>query len=146
MAFTGIDPEPRDTRSPSLFRYSGQMTANSLSEMYQSLTYYPGEPQALKGIYIDVKGAEKVSVAERMGAGKSSEFVAARLRTPDAAGDIIADAISVKEINPQEAQRGLSVLAEQSPAIFSGSISKNLDPMEKNQDADSWRVGKQVQL
>ena len=142
MAYTRIDPEPGyrvDKLPPEQWPNKGKITFRDVS-----LTYYPGGPQALKGINIDIEGGEKVGVAGRTGAGKSS-FVAALLRMPDPAGDIIIDGVPVKAINLQGARRALSVLG-QSPVLFSGSIRKNLDPMEQYQDVDLWRVLEQVQL
>ena len=69
-----------------------------------TLTYYPGRPQVLRNINVEITGGAKIGVAGRTGAGKSS-FVAALLRMPDAAGDIIIDHIRIKEINLQEARR-----------------------------------------
>ena len=142
MAYTRIDPEPGYKVAklpPEQWPNKGKITFRDVS-----LTYYPGGPQALKGINIDIEGGEKVGVAGRTGAGKSS-FVAALLRMPDPAGDIIIDGVPVKAINLQGARRALSVLG-QSPVLFSGSIRKNLDPMEQYEDADLWRVLEQVQL
>ena len=109
-----------------------------------SLTYYTGGPQVLKNINLEIKGGEKIGVAGRTGAGKSS-FVAALLRMPDAVGDVIIDDVRIKEINLQEARRCVSVLG-QSPVLFSGSLRRNLDLMEQFQDVDLWRVLDEVRL
>jgi len=81
----------------------------------------------LKNIDVDIEGGEKIGVAGRTGAGKSS-FVAALLRRPDSGGEIIIDDVRIKEINLQEARRYVSVL-RQSPVLFSGSLRENLDHM-----------------
>ena len=109
-----------------------------------SLTYYPGGPQVLRNINIEIKGRAKIGVAGRTGAGKSS-FVAALLRMPDPGGDIIIDDVRIKEINLQEARRCVSVLG-QTPVLFSGSLRKNLDLMEQFQDVDLWRALDEVRL
>ena len=101
-----------------------------------SLTHYPGGPQVLKNINLSIKGGAKIGVAGRTGAGKSS-FVAALMRMPDADGEIIIDGVPIKEIGLQQARRGISVLG-QSPVLFSGSLRKNLDILDKFQDADLW--------
>ena len=101
-----------------------------------TLRYYPGGAQVLKNINVDIKGGAKIGVAGRTGAGKSS-FLAALLRMPDSAGEIIIDDVRIKEINFQEARRYVSVLG-QIPVLFSGSLRENLDLMEQYQDADLW--------
>ena len=109
-----------------------------------SLIYYPGGPQVLKNINLEIKGGEKIGVAGRTGAGKSS-FVAALLRMPDTGGDVIIDDVRLKDINLQEARRCVSVLG-QSPVLFSGSLRRNLDLMEQFQDVDLWRALDEVRL
>ena len=109
-----------------------------------SLTYYPGGPEVLRKINLNIKGGTKIGVAGRTGAGKSS-FVAALIRMPDADGDILIDDIQIKQINLQEARRCISVLG-QSPVMFSGSLRKNLDLLDQLQDADLWRALEDVQL
>ena len=109
-----------------------------------SLIYYPGGPQVLKNINLEIKGGEKIGVAGRTGAGKSS-FVAALLRMPDAGGDVIIDDVRLKGINIQEARRCISVLG-QSPVLFSGSLRRNLDLMDQFQDVDLWRALDEVRL
>lgn len=109
-----------------------------------SLIYYPGGPQVLKNINLSIKGGEKIGVAGRTGAGKSS-FVAALLRMPDADGEIMIDNVPINEMNIQEARRCISVL-NQNPVLFSGSLRSNLDVLEHYQDADLLRALEDVQL
>ena len=109
-----------------------------------SLKYYQGGPKVLKNLDFVIKGNSKVGVVGRTGAGKSS-LVAAILRMPDPDGDVIIDGVKLKELNLQESRRCISVLG-QSPFLFSGSLRRNLDPMEQHQDADLWRALEDVQL
>ena len=142
MTYTKLDPEP----GYKVERLSLENWPREGSIRFQnvSLTYYPGGPQALKNIDLVIHGGEKIGVAGRTGAGKSS-FVAALLRMPDADGDTVVDGIRIKEINLPEARKCISVLG-QSPVLFGGSLKKNLDPMEQFQDADLWRALEDVQL
>ena len=109
-----------------------------------SLRYYPGGPQVLKNIKLNIKGGAKIGVAGRTGAGKSS-FVAALMRMPESCGEVIIDGIPIKAINLQETRRCIFVLG-QSPVLFSGSLRKNLDLTEQFTDADLWQVLQDVQL
>ena len=142
MTYTKLDSEPGykvGRLPPENWPREGNITFQNVS-----LTYYPGGPQILKKINLDIHGGAKIGVAGRTGAGKSS-FVAALMRMPDADGDIMVDGIRIKEINLREARRCISVLG-QNPVLFSGSVRQNLDLMEQFQDADIWRALEDVQL
>ena len=142
MTYTKLDSEPgyKEKRlPPEHWPLEGSITFQDVS-----LTYYQGGPQVLKNLNLEIKGGEKIGVAGRTGAGKSS-FVAALLRMPDAGGDIIIDDVRLREINLQGARRCVSVLG-QSPVLFSGSLRKNLDLMKQFQDVDLWRALDEVRL
>ena len=142
MTYTKIDSEPgykEKQLPPEHWPPEGNITFKDVS-----LTYYPGGPQVLKNINLEIKGGEKIGVAGRTGAGKSS-FVAALLHMPDAVGDIIIDDVRIKAINLQEARRCVFVLG-QSPVLFSGSLRRNLDLMGQFQDVDLWQVLDEVRL
>ena len=142
MTYTKLDSEPGykvQRLPPEHWPHEGNITYQDVS-----LTYYPGGPQVLKKINLNIKGGTKIGVAGRTGAGKSS-FVAALMRMPDADGDILIDDIPIKQINLQEARRCISVLG-QYPVLFSGSLRKNLDLLKQLEDADLWRALEDVQL
>ena len=142
MTYTKLDPEPGykvERLPPEHWPREGNITFHGVS-----LTYYPGGPQVLKKINLDIKGGAKIGVAGRTGAGKSS-FVAALMRMPDADGEIMVDDIPIKDINLQEARRCISVLG-QSPVLFSGTLRNNLDLLEQFEDTDLWRAIQDVQL
>ena len=142
MTYTKLDSEPgykAQRLPPDQWPHEGNITFHNVS-----LTYYPGGPQALKKINLNITGGTKIGVAGRTGAGKSS-FVAALMRMPNADGNIMVDDTPIKQINLQGARRCISVLG-QSPVLFSGSLRKNLDLLEQLQDADLWRALEDVQL
>ena len=142
MTYTKLDSEPGynvQRVPPEFWPGEGKITFENVS-----LTYYPGGPQVLKKMNINIKAGTKIGIAGRTGAGKSS-FVAALLRMPDADGDITIDDVPIKDIQLQSARRCISVLG-QSPVLFSGTLRKNLDLMEQFQDADLWRTLEDVQL
>ena len=142
MTYTQLDSEPGykiGRTPPENWPSKGRIAFQDVT-----LTYYPGGPQVLKNVNVDIKGGEKIGVAGRTGAGKSS-FVAALLRMPDSGGEIIINDVRIKEINLQEARRCISVLG-QSPVLFSGSLRENLDLMEQYQEVDLWRALEEVRL
>ena len=142
MTYTKLESEPGykvERIPPENWPSEGNINFRDVS-----LIYYPGGPQVLKRINVNIKGGAKIGVAGRTGAGKSS-FVAALLRMPDADGDIIVDDVPIHGINLQEARRCISILG-QSPILFSGSLRKNLDLMGHFKDEDLWRALNDVQL
>ncbi|XP_078348711.1 ATP-binding cassette sub-family C member 4-like [Oculina patagonica] len=142
MTYTKIESEPGykvERLPPEHWPHKGNIAFQDVS-----LVYYPGGPQVLKKINVDIKGGTKIGVAGRTGAGKSS-FAAALLRMPDADGDITVDGIRIKDINLKQARQCISVLG-QSPVLFSGSLRQNLDLVQRFQDGDLWRALEDVQL
>ena len=142
MTYTKLESEPGykvQRLPPEHWPHEGNITFKDVS-----LTYYPGGPQALKKINLNIKGGTKIGVAGRTGAGKSS-FVAALMRMADADGDILIDDIPIKQINLQESRRCISVLG-QNPVLFSGSLRKNLDLLQQLNDSDLWQALENVQL
>ena len=142
FAYTKLECEPGymiERRPPENWPNKGNITFKEVS-----LRYYPGGPQVLKNIKLNIKGGAKIGVAGRTGAGKSS-FVAALMRMPESCGEVIIDGIPIKAINLQETRRCVFVLG-QSPLLFSGSLRKNLDLTEQFTDANLWLVLQDVQL
>ena len=90
MTYTKLDSEPGykvERLPPEHWPHEGDITFQDVS-----LTYYPGGPQVLKKINLNIKGGAKIGIAGRTGAGKSS-FVAALMCMPDADGDIMVDGV-----------------------------------------------------
>ena len=142
MTYTKLNSEPGynvEQPPPEHWPREGEITLQDVS-----LRYYPGGPQVLKKINLNIKGGKTIGIAGRTGAGKSS-FVAALMRMPDTDGEIMIDGVKIKQLNLQQARRCISVLG-QSPVLFSGSLRRNLDLVGRFQDADLWRVLEDVQL
>ena len=142
MTYTELESEPgyNVQRNPlKLWPHEGNIAFKDVS-----LTYYPGGPQSLKDITLNINGGAKVGIAGRTGAGKSS-FVAALMRMPEADGDILIDNVCIRDINLQESRRAITILG-QNPALFIGSVRQNLDLMEQFEDAELWRALEKVQL
>ena len=142
MTYTELESEPgyNVQRNPlELWPHEGNIAFKDVS-----LTYYPGGPQSLKDITLNINGGAKVGIAGRTGAGKSS-FVAALMRMPEADGDILIDNVCIRDINLQESRRAITILG-QNPALFIGTVRQNLDLMEQFEDAELWRALEKVQL
>ena len=86
FAYTEIDPEPgysTETLPPEEWPTTGSLTLRDLS-----LTYLKGAPAILKNIRVCVADKEKVGVAGRTGAWKSS-LVTALFRMPEPEGEVL---------------------------------------------------------
>ena len=142
MAYSSIDSEPGykiKTLPPATWPYTGQVTFRNVF-----LRYYPGGPQVLKNLTFTAQGRRKLGIVGRTGDGKSS-IIAALLRMPEADGEICIDGVPVNSIQLQESRRCISVLG-QSPVLFSGSLRRNLDPLEQHRDDELWNVLEEVKL
>ena len=142
ITYTELDPEPgyKVKRLPlEKWPEKGSITFQDVS-----MTYYPGGPQVLRNVSLSTKAGAKIGVVGRTGSGKSS-FAAALMRMPEAEGDILIDDVLLRNINLKESRRAITVLG-QNPALFSGSLRKNLDVIEQFQDAELWQALEQVQV
>ncbi|CAH3017931.1 unnamed protein product, partial [Porites evermanni] len=142
ITYTELESEPGcevERDPPEIWPHEGNIAFKDVH-----LTYYPGGPQSLKNITLNINGGAKIGIVGRTGAGKSS-FVAALMRMPEAGGDILIDNINISSINLQESRRAITILG-QNPALFIGSLRQNLDLMEQFEDAELWRALEKVQL
>ena len=98
----------------------------------------------MRNLNFSIQGKSRIGIVGRTGAGKSS-LLAALLRMPDAQGDAIIDGVRINDINLQESRRCISVVS-QVPVLFSGSLRRNLDPMNQFKDAHLWAALEDVQL
>ena len=142
MTYTEIKPESGyliEAKTPEHWPRDGSIAFNDVS-----LKYYPGGPQVLKNLNVNIERKAHIGVAGRTGAGKSS-LIAALLRMPEAMGVITIDGVNLATINLHDSRRCISVLG-QTPVLFSGTLRRNLDVMGLHEDADLWRVLEKVQL
>lgn len=144
MAFISLDSEPGyDIKAlpPINWPQTGHVSFRDVV-----MRYYPGEPQVLKDLSFEIEGKSKLGIntVGRTGDGKSF-VVAALLLMPKAEGEIFVDGVCINSIQLQESPRCISVLS-QSPVLFSGSLRKNLNPLDRHMDDELWNVLKQVEL
>ncbi|KAK3702956.1 hypothetical protein QZH41_002859 [Actinostola sp. cb2023] len=116
----------------------------ALSLQGVSMVYLEGGTCVLKDIKFDVKPQEKVGIAGRTGAGKSS-LVAALFRMPDPQGPVLIDGIDLGTLNVQAARGSMAVIS-QNPVLFSGTLKRNLDPFRHFTDEQIWTALTEVQM
>ncbi|KAK3737395.1 hypothetical protein QZH41_019946 [Actinostola sp. cb2023] len=97
-----------------------------------------------KDVSFDVKPQEKVGIAGRTGAGKSS-LVAALFRMPDPQGHVLIDGIDLGNLNIQAARRSMAVIS-QNPVLFCGTLQHNLDPFHHFTEEQIWTALIMVQM
>ena len=142
ITYTSLESEPgykTKSLSPTQWPRDGHVTFHNVT-----MTYYKSGPQVLKNLEFCIKGRSWVGVIGQTGAGKSS-LVAALLRMPEPHGDVVIDGVRINDINLQGSRRCISVLS-QVPVLFSGSLRRNLDPMNQHEDVHLWAVLEDVQL
>ncbi|CDK25303.1 unnamed protein product [Kuraishia capsulata CBS 1993] len=103
-----------------------------------TLCYRQGLPAVLKNLNMDVKGAEKIGICGRTGAGKSSIMTALyRLAEMESGGRILIDDIDISTLGLHDLRSRLSIIP-QDPVLFRGSIRGNLDPFHEHKDELLW--------
>ncbi|KAK3753294.1 hypothetical protein QZH41_015236 [Actinostola sp. cb2023] len=136
MTYTQLEPESgydKLTYPPSDWPKAGQLELQDVS-----LEYYPGAPTVLNHVHFKVDAQEKIGIAGRTGAGKSS-IVSALFRMPEPQGRILIDGIDIMTINLQSSRRAMAVIS-QDPVLFSGTLRFNLDPFEQYSDNEVWEA------
>uniref|UniRef100_A0A8D0BFK0 ABC-type glutathione-S-conjugate transporter n=1 Tax=Salvator merianae TaxID=96440 RepID=A0A8D0BFK0_SALMN len=110
-----------------------------------SLRYRPDLELALKSINIKINGREKIGIAGRTGAGKSS-LAAGIVRLVEAAeGEILIDGVNIAHVGLHDLRRSITVIP-QDPVLFSGSLRMNLDPLDTSSDEEIWAALEQTLL
>ena len=142
MAYTEIEQEPGyqiEYQPSRKWPERGEIQFRDVS-----LVYYFGGPMVLKGLSFTVNPSEKVAIAGRTGAGKSS-IVAALFRMPESTGEIIIDDVNINSIYIQSSRQAISVIT-QDPILFTGSMRMNFDPFEEYGDMELWDALEETSL
>ncbi|KAK3741179.1 hypothetical protein QZH41_012627, partial [Actinostola sp. cb2023] len=140
--YTTLSAEPGYERQGKAPRHWPDKGALSLQGV--SMVYLEGGACVLKDITFDVKPQEKVGIAGRTGAGKSS-LVAALLRMPDPQGHVVIDSVDLGTLNVQAARRSMAVIS-QNPVLFNGTLKHNLDPFHHFTEEQIWKALTEVQM
>ncbi|XP_023965599.2 multidrug resistance-associated protein 1 isoform X4 [Chrysemys picta bellii] len=110
-----------------------------------SVQYRPNLEFALKNINIKINGQEKIGIAGRTGAGKST-LAMGLLRLMEAAeGEILIDGVNIAQRGLQDLRAKITVIP-QDPVLFAGSLRMNLDPLNQYSDEAIWTVLELIQL
>jgi len=99
--------------------------------------YRPGLPDVLKDCSFTIKPGEKIGIAGRTGAGKSSILVALYRLTELREGSISIDGFDIAHV-PLPTLRSMLGIIPQDPVLFTGTLRSNLDPLDLHSDGDLW--------
>ena len=94
------------------------------------LRYRPGLDTVLKGISLQIEAGEKVGVAGRTGAGKSTLVLALMRIVEPCGGSVVIDGVDIAKIGLFDLRSKLGIIP-QDPVLFTGTLRFNLDPFEK---------------
>lgn len=103
-----------------------------------------GQKPVLRNLNLTVRPREKLAIVGRTGAGKSS-VVLVLFRLYAYQGRVEIDGRDTKNIPLAELRRSISIIPQE-PALFKGSLRRNLDPLAEHSDAELWHALDQVQL
>ncbi|KAL2628814.1 hypothetical protein R1flu_013500 [Riccia fluitans] len=104
-----------------------------------TLVYLPNLPPALRELSFKVYAGEKVGIAGRTGAGKSSILGVLFRLIPLTGGSILIDGVNTSNVPLGLLRSRLSVVP-QAPMLFEGTIRENLDPTGTLNDGDLWKM------
>jgi ATP-binding cassette subfamily C (CFTR/MRP) protein 4 len=111
------------------------------------LKYSPDLPPVLKGVSFDVLPGEKIGVVGRTGAGKST-IIQALFRMVEIEkdlGSIQIDGIDITSIGLHTLRENIAIIP-QMPFLFTGSVRRNLDPLDVYTDEEIYQVLEEVNL
>ncbi|KAK2504236.1 hypothetical protein MC885_021604 [Smutsia gigantea] len=109
------------------------------------LRYRPELPLAVQGVSFKIHAGEKVGIAGRTGAGKSS-LAGGLLRLREAAeGGVWIDGVPIADVGLHVLRSRITVIP-QDPILFPGSLRMNLDMLHEHTDEAIWAALETVQL
>ncbi|KAL8138386.1 LOW QUALITY PROTEIN: hypothetical protein V2J09_004387 [Rumex salicifolius] len=101
------------------------------------LRYRPELPPVLHGVSFKVSPSDKVGIAGRTGAGKSSMLNALFRIVELERGRILIDDCDIAKFGLTDLRKVLGIIP-QAPVLFSGTVRFNLDPFKEHNDAYLW--------
>ncbi|XP_075969494.1 sulfonylurea receptor isoform X2 [Anticarsia gemmatalis] len=110
-----------------------------------SVQHEPGSPPILKNINLTISPGEKVAICGRSGSGKSTLLMTCAGATTVSSGRVLIDGEDIRRV-PLRALRHRVVVVPQEPAMFSGTLRENLDPLAVHTDEEIWHCLRAVGL
>jgi len=109
-----------------------------------SLCYEGAGKLVLRDLSFGVRAGERIGIAGRTGAGKSS-LISVLFRLYHFEGFVFIDGQNTKQLELDSLRSAISIIP-QDPVLFTGSIRYNLDPFGEHEDAQLWQAIQAVHL
>jgi ATP-binding cassette, subfamily C (CFTR/MRP), member 1 len=109
------------------------------------MRYRAGLPLVLRGLSMDIRGGERIGIAGRTGAGKSSIMTTLFRITELSRGSITIDGVDTSKIGLQDLRSRLAIIP-QDPTLFRGTVRTNLDPFNEHDDLELWGALRKAHL
>ncbi|KAH9480784.1 ATP-binding cassette transporter abc4 [Psilocybe cubensis] len=129
--YIDIDHEPSPTpqgKPPAAWPTSGEIVVENLSARYSQ-----AGPTVLHNLSFRIGSGQRVGVVGRTGSGKSS-LTLALLRCIVTEGTVYYDGIDTNKINLDALRSNITIIP-QTPELISGTLRRNLDPLDLHDDA-----------
>lgn len=141
MEYTDLEtPQYHRRDDPQVFPSAGNIVFDSVC-----MRYRPGLPLALDEASFELLGGESVGVCGRTGAGKSTIANAIFRMVELSSGQIIIDGHDISGLGLETLRKNLGIVP-QDPAMFSGDLRTNLDPLGLASEWELWAAIERVQL
>ena len=98
----------------------------------------------MRNLWCSIRAEEKVGILGENEATKHA-LVAIITRLVDVIGIVRIDGLDMSELGLKDMREQITMI-QQSPALFSGSLRRNLDPLISYPDALLWKALADVQL
>ncbi|CAH1736130.1 unnamed protein product [Aphis gossypii] len=129
----------QDKKPPKEWPDKGQIVFENFYLRYSLDTAH-----VLKNLNIQILAMEKIGIVGRTGAGKSS-LIGALFRLALNEGNITIDGIEIHELGLHDLRSKISIIPQE-PILFTGSMRKNLDPLNEHPDHALWNALEEVEL
>ncbi|EFJ11981.1 hypothetical protein SELMODRAFT_104, partial [Selaginella moellendorffii] len=137
LEYCHLSTEATNKSEPRILS-SNWPAAGSIEFINYTLAYREDLLAVLNNISFKIFPLEKIGIVGRTGAGKSS-LAAAMFRMVEnmaCSGTILVDDIDIKTIGLDDLRQRLSIIPQQDPVLFSGTLRFNMDPFGKNDDRE----------
>ncbi|PPQ71032.1 hypothetical protein CVT26_011497, partial [Gymnopilus dilepis] len=130
QSYLDIEHEPKSTKEgkpPAAWPKTGDLRVERLSARYSATG-----PNVLHELSFEVKSGERIGIVGRTGSGKSS-LTLSLLRCIITEGTVYYDGLATDKVNLEDLRSSITIIP-QIPELLSGTLRRNLDPFDQNDD------------
>lgn len=114
-------------------------TGGSVEFLNLSMRYRPNLPLALQDFCVTIEAKSTVGIVGRTGAGKSTLILALLRLVEFDSGTILIDGVDTSKLGLRRLRSSISIVP-QDPVLHEGSVSHNLDPFGKTDEATLRKI------